>query len=429
MEKARLRRWIRDNTLVLMAAGTPLLALACSGAGAGEGPDGPPLATPPTIRDSAGVTIVENAEPQWGPGSEWEVGRLLTSIGETQGEAAFELFRAVDATRLSDGTVAVGNSSSGEIRFFAPDGTFIRTVGSKGGGPGEFRGANAIRALRRVDGDTLLAWDIYGQLVSEFAPDGTFVRSFSLEGPVGQHFFAGVLEDRSLLMYIFNFPPRERGEPLEEGVFRTPMTALHYGVDHRLIGSIPGIPETEQFRGRWGPWGVVSLEPPFGPVSSIRAGGDRIYVATGDSDEVRVYDPQGDLARIVRRTVPPRPVTPELEQLERERRIREEKGDLEEVRVDPRVMRMIDALPYPQFLPPYRAVEVDSEGNLWAEDFPVPGDTVAHWSVFDPEGTWLGKVALPSDLEVYEIGPDYLLGRTLDELEVERIRVYELIKS
>ena len=199
------------------------------------------VATPPAIRDSAEITIVENVEPQWAPGSEWQVGDLLTSIGEVQGEPSHELYRALDATRQQDGTVAVGVSSSGEIRFFRQDGTFVRTVGSTGGGPGEFRGGMALRALRRVAGDTLVAWDIYGQTVSVFDPAGEFVRSFRLDGPAQQHFYAGIFSDRSLLMLVYHSTRASPNESLPEGILR-PAIALHrYGVDHRLAHSHDGI--------------------------------------------------------------------------------------------------------------------------------------------------------------------------------------------
>jgi hypothetical protein len=170
-EHSRLR-WVLSISLV---------TFACSGNGAADGSDNEALAASPTIRDSAGVTIVENAVPQWAPGSEWRVGELLTTVGEAEGDLNYELFRVLDATRLSDGTLALGNSSTGEIRFFDREGTFVRSVGSKGGGPGEFQGANALRALRRVAGDTLVAWDIYAQRISVFAPDGDFVRTFRLD--------------------------------------------------------------------------------------------------------------------------------------------------------------------------------------------------------------------------------------------------------
>jgi hypothetical protein len=34
----------------------------------------------------------------------------------------------------------------------------------------------------------------------------------------------------------------------------------------------------------------------------------------------------------------------------------------------------------------------------------------------------------PEGVRVFQIGTDYLLGRWRDELEVERVRAYELVK-
>ena len=97
--------------------------------------------------------------------------------------------------------------------------------------------------------------------------------------------------------------------------------------------------------------------------------------------------------------------------------------------MEPRVRRMVDGLSYPEFLPPSGRSILDSELNLWVEDFRTTSEAPADWSVFDPDGVWLGRVTLPEGLEIYEIGADYVLGRWLDGMEVEHIRVYDLSKD
>ena len=52
-----------------------------------------------------------------------------------------------------------------------------------------------------------------------------------------------------------------------------------------------------------------------------------------------------------------------------------------------------------------------------------------NWSVFNADGRWLGEVVLPEDLEVYEIGEDYVLGKETDEFDVEYVRVYRIRKN
>ena len=49
--------------------------------------------------------------------------------------------------------------------------------------------------------------------------------------------------------------------------------------------------------------------------------------------------------------------------------------------------------------------------------------------MFDPDGNLLGSVEVPYGLTVLDIGDDYVLGSALDELQLERIELYRLIKG
>jgi hypothetical protein len=73
-----------------------------------------------------------------------------------------------------------------------------------------------------------------------------------------------------------------------------------------------------------------------------------------------------------------------------------------------------------------RALLVDSEGYLWIAAGRRPADLVATWSVFDPDGEWLGDIPLAAGLEPLEIGADYLLVRLKDELDVESVHLIDL---
>jgi hypothetical protein len=419
-----------------------LLALACSspgeeGTGSGES-DGP---APPVVRDSAGITIVESSEPRWGEAPAWCVGELLTSIGTLEGEAPYQLYHALDATRLSDGTVVVGNSSSGELRFFDATGTFVRAVGNNDGGPGEFRGAHALRAVRRVPGDSLITWDIYAQRVSLFAPDGEFVRASRLDGPSAQHFFEGVLGDRSLVMKVFvlgdrslvmkvfDYGPDEDALLSQDGPARWKFYLLHYDAEYTLADTVGSFLEGDRVQARHGTQGIMITEAPFGRVTSATTHGGKVFVATGDADQVAAYSPSGVLTALIRRDVPPVSMTRELMEEDRARRLAEELPEFERMGASASAMRLLESLPYPSVLPPYGEAVVDREGNLWLEDVRARPDEPFLWSVFDAEGAWLGRVELPQGLQVMEIGGDYILGRSEDELEVERIMVYELLKA
>ncbi len=53
---------------------------------------------------------------------------------------------------MPNGNVVI--AADNELRLFAPDGTYLRTLAGKGDGPGEFR---TIQDVWRLDGDSILA--------------------------------------------------------------------------------------------------------------------------------------------------------------------------------------------------------------------------------------------------------------------------------
>jgi hypothetical protein len=77
----------------------------------------------------------------------------------------------------------------------------------------------------------------------------------------------------------------------------------------------------------------------------------------------------------------------------------------------------------------YGRLLVDSEGNLWVADYSEERDDEGTWSVFDPEGRFLGTVETPTGGRVHQIGDDFVLGIWRDELNVEYVRLYELMKN
>ncbi|NIY09436.1 MAG: hypothetical protein GWN02_14640 [Gemmatimonadetes bacterium] len=58
----------------------------------------------------------------------------------------------------------------------------------------------------------------------------------------------------------------------------------------------------------------------------------------------------------------------------------------------------------------------------------TPGDTARVWTVFDPDGRWLGDVVVPTELRVTDVGEDYVLGVWRDADGVQTIRSFELVK-
>ena len=133
-----------------------------------------------TVRDSAGVRIVENHKPtrQGDEGVAVAPAPSLV-IGAPDGPPEQQLYQVQDATVLPDGNLAVLNSGASELRFYSPDGEHVKTVGREGEGPGEFRTPEWLAVVV----DTLMVYDPFqgnGRL-SLFEMTGEFIRSERVE--------------------------------------------------------------------------------------------------------------------------------------------------------------------------------------------------------------------------------------------------------
>ncbi len=149
------------------------------------------------------------------------------------------------------------------------------------------------------------------------------------------------------------------------------------------------------------------------------------YYGSGDSYEIGYYSVGGSLLRIVRKARENRPVSPEdIDAVKRE----ELEGASSE-RWRARLEEMFKTMPFPETFPAYSSLLADSEGNLWVSDYPRPGVSQVQWSVFGPEGRWLTDVTMPADFTPYQIGPGFVLGAFHDELGVEYVRLYSLVRT
>jgi len=163
----------------------------------------------------------------------------------------------------------------------------------------------------------------------------------------------------------------------------------------------------------------------FGRRPVAAAYGDAFYFGHTDSYELAQYDQSASLLRLIRKAQPNLTVTAE----DTERLIEDEMADAEDESQRAFIRQMYAEMPLPETMPAYRSLVVDTEGNLWVEEYRRPGDEQPRWTVFDPDGVMLGQVEMPAQFTVYQIGSDFVLGRWTDGLDVEHVRLYALLKD
>jgi hypothetical protein len=392
----------------------PLLLAGCDKKAGGP-------TTRATVRDSAGVTIVETPLPP--TAVQTAVDSIpVWSIGGGVGGSDYDLNEIRGSVRLSDGRIVVADNLAGELRFFDSTGNFLQRGGRKGKGPGEFEQMMGVWAL---PGDTLAIYDIATRRISLFNPGGTFVRQVDL-GKAG--FFAptGMLDDGTIVGSGFSFNPDSL--PAKGTRRRNTLPVLLIAADGASTDTMATFEGLEMytveasFGGRTFP---SPLQVQFGLNTTLGTWGDQIYVGDNARPEIMVYDRDGTLRRVIRSSYTPVTVT------EAHRKAQEEQN-LEQWAANPfrgmpkemmdQVEGWIREAMYAERFPAYQAFFLDREGNLWVQEY-APGQP-QQFRVYSPLGEFMVRTALPPDVRPLDIGRDYVIGAFKDDDGLEHIRLY-----
>ena len=361
-----------------------LLVLGC-----GETPPEPSAGA--SVRDSAGVAIQtfprvpEPSEPLR------LAGEPAVRIGVVEGAPEYQWTRPVAGARLEGGGFAVLEQIPPEIRLFDRSGRFVGRVGTEGDGPGELRSPVGLTAL---PGDTLLVWDRATRRLSWFSTDGTLERERTLREP------GGVLRIRRVTLSpggaVVVLGTRTTEEELaNRGRVRERLLVVPValsGDSAAPVGTVPGAERVIQIdfteagqaasvnvQGRWW-WGE-------GFAWAAERG---VWTADRLVPELRHFDLESGLDRIVRLEIEERPFTPAL--IDSLHRV-----ELERV-ADPELRELwradFEGRRYPETVPPVAGVFADAAGRVWLglldpppERLPSGGlPVVRRWVVFEEEG-------------------------------------------
>ena len=421
------------------------VAIAIAAPGCQQQPEGEGVAeAEPTVTawDSAGIEIVENHAPEHTPGEFWTIDTVpefvVGGVGDfgAAADPAQLVWRVVGLARIADGRVAVLSSGTKQLMLFEPSGELSRIIGGPGEGPGEFIHPLALQYLPP---DTLVVWDYFLSSIDYFNPAGILVEERSLD---------------LARMMAHGADPESLKMPLPDG-------SLLSGVPDMIADESPDdcthLTETVrvQMLAGGGP-NMNSMEVPvhgetllridaayaahfFGCARPTRtpmaAGGDSpsVYISN-DQKEVHQRSLDGTLERIIRRTTQPPSVTDQAwaAEVEHQARNRDMSG------VPPQAEEA-GPVPRREAYPAVEALLVDSEGYLWVREWSTSESGIPdQWSVFSPEGRWLGIVPFPPDPAAMDlqlcdrrstpcwVGRDYFVVVRQDELGVERVEGYRI---
>lgn len=420
-----------SRTVVRFGAATGI-ALVLTAACEPRAPDG---ASPgePSVRDSAGVAIVEY------PGAALEAPapfRLapepVFSFGELEGAEEDRFTSVVAGARLDDGTFAiVDDHEAMPLRILDAEGSFVAGIGALGEGPGELGRAAGFRIDAR---GRLLVWDAERMRIHRFGPDGEFDRDFAERdiGPGSLVAFRPTADDGFLLLReaVAGGAPepglnrrRNRGHLLRaaDGVVDT--LAAFEGTEWELrVGSEGGeITSIEVFR----PWYLPRLLHAFTSDGSV-------WLADGTRWEVARWEAvAGEVDLLVRFDRPREPFTEGLANELRDVALAAAADEAEEEAA----RRRLAQAEYPEWIPPLAELFADAEGRLWIGPSRFPpgarlpwsmGRVLRDWVVLEPDGRSLvGRLELPPRSRPLYADAEGVA--TVDELEIPRVewRLFE----
>jgi hypothetical protein len=336
------------------------------------------------------------------------------SIGVVEGDTTFELHKVVTPFLLPNGTIVIPLNGSKTIRLFSPAGTFIRSYGRAGSGPGEFRDLTAAWAR----GDTIEAMDFRLRRITRFLPNGkvddvtitTEQQDLSSSfGPFGDGWVAaGVAKGDfgrrdSVVLRRFDRAGTDLGDlgfVLGMARYRTPVMTGPGPLSPR---SVHAVRNDRVYIGE-------TLTPRLQVISPSAAQSKGIAWQPASSPSVRTaWNSVVDAA--VRRAEPSKAVT---------------------------ARQVVEAYPMPDKVPVFSQILVDAQNYVWVKPYEPRVNSFAlggavgpggRWSVISPDGRVVGTIDVPAQLEPTYITRDAVVGIVRDEFGVESVRVHALRRT
>lgn len=323
----------------------------------------------------------------------------IQTISPVDSEGVPVLGNIADATRLSSGMIAVVDRRVDAVTFIDSKGEVVGQSGRTGDGPGEFR---SVAGVGQCAPDTLFVWDRMNDRMSLLDTTGALQRSYRPPGQPLDRYCAGaaqyiVWKSLSTIGSATADTPPIRG------------TALLVSAMGDSVGSLGEI-QAGQIR-------------PLGAVTQFAVIDAGVYVGTADTAVVSLYGRTGQKLRSVQVGNANRAPTAAEYDAAITSLTNTVPGTAEQIATMQEFMRK--RFPMPKVLPAYRAIFTNGNGALFVLTSPL-GNGVTELQAFDEAGTNIGAIHIPGDLEIFELGTDYLLGLLEDAGGLQRLVVYEV---
>lgn len=349
-----------------------------------------------------GVTYIHNTSSLRYPDRTVSFLLDLTIGGENiSGEEA--LYQPRNFAVDSRGFLYIGDREDVTIKVYNPEGVFVRSIGTRGEGPGEFQSIGQMGFL--PDG-RLLVMDSQARRTSIFSADGEFLRSHKWRTSRNFLLFATNSsyttnenifgEEPKVFVKTYDFSGREL---LSFGEFIPPQ--------YKMVsqGSV-----------------LVGTTIPYTPYSIFAGDQNRqwLYHFLNDKYMIEVYDQEGTLFRRIDRPYTPVPLTSKDEKDFRSR------ADDTRNEAYAKLLREMDL---PKLKTVTNHIILDDEGNLWVRTFEEReegGRTKRAYDIFNHEGYYEARIWSHLTPTIIARGKMYHLD-TDEETEFRTLKRYRVV--
>jgi hypothetical protein len=355
-----------------------------------------------------GARVVRHAPPPGEAPATWRLEPDLR-IGTLDRPGPAMFGHIADLAVHPDGRIVVLDAQAQEIRVFGPDGAHLRTFGRKGGGPGEYQGANGV--VFGPDG-LLRVPDAENARMSFVDPDSGFVRSHPYQPLMFGRTWAGIVDSVGQAWSPHYLMGEEEGDP-------GAMAFVGYdtaGVAVDTLNRPREVPHPlDDHPGRWSVFSEGRL------VASVAVPDYawEQHVLTRDLDVWSTTD--GDPSyRLIRWTPGPGDTTLVIETGRPLPPVDAEAADSVIARYERQLGTSLDRSKIPDHAPAIRAFFMDDDGRLWVQ-VRTPDDSLQTFDAYDANGAYLGTLVTDLALQATPapvIRGDRLWGVVRDELDV-----------
>jgi hypothetical protein len=400
---------------------------ACAGGDGGADWNG-------TMRDSAGVAIVENtAEGMWTDETRPTIQEEL-KIGSSTGAAEEQFGLIIGLDVDSQGRIYVLDQQARRVRVFGPDGAFIREMGGSGSGPGEL--SQAAAGLILTAGDTVMVPDMGQMRLTRYTSDGTAIGSSPINLAEGIPMRWDLMPDRRIVQQarMMQMPGAPQGpQPAQpEQSAPKPDILLVRSTDGLVTDTLMELPAGQSFQIARGGMRMKIFEPE--PIWAIDGQG-RIVFGINSEYSLQVHREDGSLERVITRPFQRQPVT-EADRTEFLRFMREA---WKNAGVPPAAMdQLMSNIEFADNYPAFASLLGGPDGSIWVQqvrtaqqvaeaggEFSAQDVGASDWDIFDSQGRFLGMLSLPQRFQPVRVVGQRLYGVWRDELDVQHVLVIQ----